>query len=135
MMELLKRYEPANIYNADETALYFRALPDSTYVAKSTRKDVRDIKVAKDRLTVLVCCSMNGDKHRLLFIGLSRNPQCFKKVQTFPADYIASKNAWMTTKIWTDWLQAWDKQLQHQKRKIALVVDNCTAHSHVEGLK
>ena len=34
-LDLLKRYEPANIYNADETAL-----PDSTYVAKSTRKDV-----------------------------------------------------------------------------------------------
>ena len=41
----------------------------------------------------------------------------------------------MTTTIWTDWLQAWDKQVDHQKRKIVLVVDNCTAHSHVEGLK
>ena len=108
MLELLKRYEPANVYNADETTLYFRALPNSTYVAKSTRKDVRGIKVAKDRLTVLVCCSMNGDKHRLLVKGLSRNPRCFKNVQTFPADYTASKNAWMTTNIWTDWLQAWD---------------------------
>ena len=30
--ELLKKYEPSDIYKADETAFYFRALPDSTYV-------------------------------------------------------------------------------------------------------
>ena len=48
MLVLLKQYEPANIYNADEKTLYFRALPDSTYVAKSTCNDVRGIKVAKD---------------------------------------------------------------------------------------
>ena len=135
MQELLKRYEPANIYNADETALYFRALPDSTYVDKATRKQARGTKVAKDRLTVLICCSMTGDKHRLLVIGLSRKPRCFKNVRAFPADYNASKNAWMTTKIWSEWLQTWDKSLCLQKRKIALVVDNCTAHGDVEGLK
>ena len=94
-----------------------------------------DMLESKDWLTILVCCSMNGDKHRLLVIGLSRNPRCFKNVQTFPANYIASKNAWMTTKIWTDRLQAWDKQLHHQKRKVALVVNNCAAHSDVKGLK
>ena len=80
MQELLKRYEPANIYNADETALYFRALPDSTYVDKATRKQARGTKVAKDRLTVLICCSMTGDKHRLLVIGLSRKPRCFASI-------------------------------------------------------
>ena len=78
---------------------------------------------------------MNGVKHCLFVIGLSRNPRCFKNVRAFPADYTASKNAWMTNKIWTDWLQAWDEQLHHQKQKIALVVDNCTAHSDVEGVK
>ena len=86
MLELLKRYEPANISDADKTVPYFRALPDSTYVAKSTRKDVGSIKVEKYWLTVLVCCSMNGHKHCLLVIGLSRNPRCFKNVRTFPAD-------------------------------------------------
>ena len=54
MQELLKQYEPSDIYNEDETASYFRALLDSTYVKKCSRKLARGSKVAKDRLTVFV---------------------------------------------------------------------------------
>ena len=30
LSELLQRHEPRNIYNADETGIYYRALPDGT---------------------------------------------------------------------------------------------------------
>ena len=87
VQELLKKYEPADVYNADETAFYFRTLPDSIYVKKSSRKLARGSKVAKDRLTVLSCCNMIGDKHGLLVIGTSQKPRYFKNVRVFPADY------------------------------------------------
>ena len=74
MQELLKNYEPSDIYDADETAFYFRALPDSTYMKKFSRKLVRGSKVAKDKLTVLVCCNIIGDKHGQLVIGTSQKP-------------------------------------------------------------
>ena len=32
--ELLESYSPSEIYNADETAFHFRALPTSTHLAK-----------------------------------------------------------------------------------------------------
>ena len=102
MQELLKKHEPSDIYNADEIAFYFRALPDSTYVKKSSRKLARGSKVAKDKLTVLVCCNMIGDKHGLLVIGTSQKTQCFKSVRAFPADHSFSKHAWMTNGIWSD---------------------------------
>ena len=102
MQELLKQYEPFDIYNEDETASYFRALPDSTYVKKCSRKLARGSKVAKDRLTVLVCCNMIGDKHGLLVVGTSQKPRCFKNVRAFLADYNFSKHAWMTNGIWYD---------------------------------
>ena len=54
MQKLLKKYVPADVYNANKTVFYFRALPDSSYVNKSSRKLARGSKVAKDRLTVLV---------------------------------------------------------------------------------
>ena len=127
------RYEPACIYNADETAFYFRALPDSTYV-KNIRKQARGMKVAKDRLTVMVCCTMTGDRQRLLVIGKSKRPRCFKNVRTFPADYTSSKNVWMTKTIWMDWLKKWDRSLRLQQRKVALLIDNCTDHCDVDGL-
>ena len=105
VQELLKKYEPADVYNADETAFYFRALPDSTYVKKSFRKLARGSKVVKNRLTMLVCCNMMGDKHGLIVIGTPQKLRCFKNVRAFPADYSFSRNAWMTNGIWFDWLR------------------------------
>jgi len=132
--DLLESYGPEEIYNADETAFYYRALPDSTYVEKELLKQSRGNKVAKDRLTVLVCCSMAGCKEKPLVIGKSKTPRCFKNVQSYPTDYAASSNAWMTTSIWTRWLQKWDRRLCASGRKVALLVDNCTAHGEVQGL-
>lgn len=134
MKNLLENYTPDNIYNADETALYFRALPDSTYVKKELRKHARGVKIAKDRLTVLVCCSMAGVKQRLLVVGKSSNPRCFKNVRIFPCDYESSRKAWMTNAIWSAWLRKWDRRLRCDGRKIALVIDNCSAHADVEDL-
>ena len=135
MQELLKKYEPSDIYNTDETPFYFRVLPDSTYVKKSSRKLARGSKVVKDGLAVLVCCNMTGDKHGLLVIGTSQKPRCFKNVRALPVDYSFSKNAWMTNGIWSDWLRKWDRSLYFQQRKIALLVDNYSARSDVKELK
>ena len=33
--DLLREYDPDNIYNADETGLYFRATPDRTHAHAS----------------------------------------------------------------------------------------------------
>ena len=96
---------------------------------------MRGTKVAKDRLTVLVCCSMSSDKHRLLVIYLYQKPRCFRNVRNFSVNYSKSKNAWITTKIWFDWLPAWHKRFHLQKQKFTPVVDNSTTHSDVEGLK
>ena len=47
VQELLKKYEPADVYNADKTAFYFRALLDSTYVKKSFHKLARGHRLQK----------------------------------------------------------------------------------------
>ena len=129
--ELIEKYGPDNIYNADETGFYFRPLPDSTYVEKSKKRFERGVKVAKDRVTVLVCNNMAGSKSRLLVIGKSKQPRCFKNVKTFPTEYRSSQNAWMTSQIWTNWLQNWDLQLCKENKKNLLLVDNCSAHVDV----
>ena len=89
------------------------------------------VKVAEDRLIVLVWNNMAGLKSRLLVIGKSKQPRCFKNVKTFPREYRSSRNAWMTSQIWTNWLQNWDLQLCKENQKILLLVDNCSAHAGV----
>jgi hypothetical protein len=59
-------YCPENILNADETGLFFRALPDKTLCFKG--KSCACGKVAKERLTVLLCASMSGEREKPLVI-------------------------------------------------------------------
>lgn len=132
--DILKQYTSDNIFNADETGFYFRALPDTTYVQKSQRRNARGIKLAKDRLTILVCCSMAGEKIKPLVIGKSKNPRCLKNVRILPVLYKSSSNAWMTKDIWSEWLKEWDKNLRKENRNILLLIDNCSAHVDVSGL-
>ncbi|KAL8601404.1 hypothetical protein ACOMHN_042408 [Nucella lapillus] len=130
MEDILSSYSPNCIYNADETGIYFRALPDSTYVFAEQKRNIRGFKTAKDRITALVCCNLAGDKEKLLVIGKSEKPRCFKNVTSFPTLYKASRNAWMTSTIWTDWLRNWNRRLVIEDKHILLLVDNCSAHAH-----
>lgn len=114
---VLQRYDPSNIFNADETGLYWRLLPDKTL---SVSKEVgTGSKKSKERVTVLVCANMTGSE----------------KQPFLPTVYESSTKAWMTTPLFETWIQKWDAKLTENKRKIALFVDNCTAHPHLENLR
>lgn len=128
--KIIAEYSPEDIYNADETGLYFRAMPDHTYLFKSETS--KGFKMPKERVTVLCCVSMAGEKRGLLVIGKSKNPRCFKGVKKLPVEYVANANAWMTSSLFSNWLIKWDLELN---RKIILLVDNCTAHSNSLSLK
>ena len=135
MKRILESFSPEIIYNADETAIYFRALPASTYVEAEKKRTQRGFKTAKDRVTLLVTCNMNGDKEKLLLVGKFRSPRCFNNVSSLPILYNFSKNAWMTRSILEDWLKSWDERLQKEERNIVLLVDNCSAHKPATTLK
>lgn len=129
LAEVLDNFCADDIYNADETGLYYRATPDGSLCYKRTA--LLGSKKAMDRITVLCCANMSGsDKKPLVVVGKSSKPRCFKGIsmKNLGVDYYANKNAWMTSAIFTDWLQKWDKQL---KRRILLIVDNCRAHPFI----
>ena len=83
----------------------------------------------------MVHANMDGsEKVKLLVIGKSLKPRCFKNVNTLPTDCIANTKVWKTSEIFTEWLHKMDKKFYFQKRKAALIVDNCPAHPHVKDL-
>jgi hypothetical protein len=61
----LDSYDPQNVFNMDETALFYRALPNSLYGRSKviTAKDVRGSAkmVAKDRVSLVVCTNATGE--------------------------------------------------------------------------
>ena len=61
----LYKFEPADIYNCDETGLYLKVLSKRTL----SQKVVRGKKVTKDaRVSVLLCCNADGTDKRKLFV-------------------------------------------------------------------
>jgi Tc5 transposase DNA-binding domain./DDE superfamily endonuclease. len=70
-------YSREDTFNADETGLLFRALPNRSLIKKGARS--AGIKVSKDRMTVLLCCSATGEKLTPLIIGKYRNPRCLMR--------------------------------------------------------
>ena len=133
---LLEEYRPNEVYNADETGLYYRATPDGSLCY--CHEKLSGSKKAMERITVPCCSNPTGtEKCKLLVIGKSLRPRCFKNVNVnnLRVTYRANKKAWMTSQILTEWLAAWDSYFTKVNRKILLLVDNCTAQPHVSTLK
>ena len=134
LKEIVKEYKPNEIYNADEFGLFFQLMPDKSLVLKTEK--CHGGKLSKQRLTVLLCANSDGsEKMKPLVIGKSAKPRCFKNVKSFPCDYASQRRAWMTCDRFVAWLQAWDRALTCQKRRVLLFVDNCPAHPKDVPLK
>lgn len=130
--KLKEKYAPSDTFNADETGIFFKLTPDKTLKFKA-EKCVGG-KLSKERITVLVAANMSGtEKRKLLVIGKSKNPRCFKNIKQLPVTYKANKSAWMTSQIFEEELRKWDAELKG--RKILLLVDNCPAHPLVSNLR
>ena len=97
-------YSANQIFNCDETGLYFKMLPGRTLASVHNQPD--GTKKAKDRVTINACANASGTiKLPLLLIGKAKNPRCFRTInkEALPVVYRNQKNAWVNTQIFRDW--------------------------------
>ncbi|MEL7079620.1 MAG: hypothetical protein AAGM46_27430, partial [Cyanobacteria bacterium J06582_2] len=132
-------YHPDCIYNMDEAGLYYKKMPNSTYLSKSVKR-ARGRKPDKSRVTVLFCVNQSGThKVKPLVVHTARHPRCFKNLNDMadcPGIYWrSSKKAWITSQISKDWLvNCFVPEARRQCRrnghefKVVLTMDNCPAH-------
>lgn len=129
--DLLKNYAPKDRFNCDETGLFYRQIPRKSFVRKGNPS--KGCKLAKQRISVLFCCSSTGEKLKPLVIGNAMRPRIFKKegvtVETLPVIWKSNKKAWMTSEIFEEWLATVNTQMRKAKRKIVIVMDNATSHT------
>ena len=92
-------------------------------------------KHSKVCLTGLAAGNAYGERLQMFVIGKSVKPRCFKGVKTLPCRYRAQHKSWMSRELFEDWVHELDRQFAVSKTKIALIINNCTAHLHVENLK
>ena len=125
--KLIEGYDPNDIFNADETALLYKAVPPLL-----TGNHPQSTGTSEDKLTLLFLCNSTGSEKKVFAIGNVPNPPCFEEEGT-PLPYYSSENAIMTDWIWCDILQKLDQSLG--KRKIILFVDPEACHTIKMPLK
>lgn len=133
-------YSPDQIYNLDETALYYKAMPKSTYVSKH-QKQARGRKLEKARFTAMFCVNLPGShKMRPVVVHTAAHPRCYKHLNNMNNSgvyWYNTRNGWMTTTIMTDWLQKhcipdaqWKCKQLGLPFKMLLIMDNAPSHPH-----
>ena len=105
--ELTIGYEPKDIFNFDETAIFYKLLPKKSSVKKGLKAIGR--KKLEQRITVGLCCSATGEKLKPLVIGSAQKPRCFAnikyKINSLGIDYFNNTNAWMTQNVFDEWIK------------------------------
>ncbi|GFY18213.1 tigger transposable element-derived protein 1 [Trichonephila clavipes] len=136
-------YSADQVFNADETGLYWKKLPNRTYIAKD-EKTASGHKASKDRVPLLLCSNASGDRMlKSLLINKSLRPRALKSkdLKQLPVHWMANPKAWMTTAIFTEWfnncfvpeVEAYMKE-KSLDFKVLLIVDNAASHPELEHL-
>ena len=125
---LLSNYSLENVYNADEYGLFFQCLPNKFSQLKTEK--CSGGKHSKIRITGLAAVNAVGSKLPMFVIGKAKKPRCF----TLPCRYRAQKKSWMDGVLFEEWVRGLNKKFESEKRKVALIIDNCPAHPIIDNL-
>lgn len=95
-------YKPWDIFNCDETGLFWCMHPNKTYTFFSGEKWSSG-KHPKECSTVLLCCNQDGSKKfSPLVTGKYAKPRAFNRlwsISALPVHYTLNQKSWMTTKV------------------------------------
>ncbi|XP_007520800.1 jerky protein homolog-like [Erinaceus europaeus] len=125
--------QPEQVYNADETGLFWRCPPRARAGPPG------------DRVTVLCCANATGlHKLRLCVVGRAHRPRAFQAADTanLPVSYFSQKGAWMDLSIFRQWFdKIFVPQVREHLRarglqeKAVLLLDNSPAHPNENVLR
>ena len=130
-------YLPEQIFNVDETGLFWKRMPTKTYIFQE-EKSMPGFKVAKDRVTLMIGGNASGDfKLKPLAVHRAERPRAFKglTISLLPVIWYANRKAWVTMRIFEDWfvnhfIPAVKEYCKEKKIpfKILLILDNAPGH-------
>lgn len=124
----LEHFSCDDIFNVDETALYYKQLSTFSFGVQGTRR--RDRPTDKNRVTVLFGCSKNGEKLKPLIVGKFVRPRCLRNTNLsfLPCEYAHNSNAWVTREIFKNYLTRLNEHFQALQRNVCIVLDNFAGH-------
>jgi len=134
LKNILKDYKSEDIFNCDETGLFWKLEPNRGL----STGPISGIKQDKNRVTILLTCNSIGtEKLKPLFIHKFQTPRPLKGIDknTLPVDYYWNSKAWMQLTIWNDYLKKLNNKMHYENRNILLLVDNAPTHNLMDNLE
>lgn len=128
--DVKKSFSARDIYNFDESGIFYNLLPERTLSIKGEK--CHGGTKSKQRLTAVFLCNSDGsEKVRVWIIGKWANPRCFKGINRLklPCQYSHQRNAWIDEIAFRQWLIQFDSRMRVENRHVLLTLDNCSAHS------
>ncbi|CAM6113231.1 unnamed protein product [Calypogeia fissa] len=131
LKDTLSGYEARDVFNVDETGLFYKLQPNKTLRDSAVKGQKKD----KTQITVGLCANMDGSiKAPPLIIHKSKNPRTFasrriKRPNNLGITWYSNKKAWMTGEVFQDWMLRFEGYVKALGRtKVALIVDNAPGH-------
>lgn len=134
LKDVLKNYRKEDIFNCDETGLYWKMEPNRGL----STTPISGLKLNKERVTVLLTCNATGTEKLIpLFIHKCENPRPLRgiKKSSLLVDYYWNSKAWMQVSIWNDYLKKLDNKMRTANRNILLLIDNAPTHILMDNLE
>ncbi|XP_058789583.1 tigger transposable element-derived protein 1-like [Phymastichus coffea] len=138
-----KKYVLDQIFNCDETGLFWKRMPNRTWIAKEEKR-APGFKVAKDRFTLLFCANASGGfKCKPMLVYRAENPRVLKgkNKDHLPVYWKSNKTAWVTQVNFEQWFKESFipdvKQYLLKKNlafKVLLLLDNCKSHHSIADI-
>ena len=88
--EICAGYHPRDIFNCNETGVFFRALHQKSLIPDGSNP--AGINISKDRFSVLVCANAIGEKLKLWVIRKSKQPQSLPKYTSDLEQHVTYRN-------------------------------------------
>jgi len=128
---IIAQYDPENVYNMDETDLFFHLLPRySLLMPNEDISTTRGKKKSKDRVSLIVCANAVGS-HKIpcALIGKPKAPACIKH-RRWPVPYFIQAKAWMDAETCWKWFnEVFIPEVKKRTgRQVLLLLDNAPGH-------
>ncbi|KAG7162475.1 Tigger transposable element-derived protein 1-like 74 [Homarus americanus] len=131
------QYTDDQVFNMDESGLFWKKLPSKTFVVKNASK-IRGRKLQKERITVLFTTNASGTcKLKLSVIHTARKPHAYKSMDMTKLNvhWLTAHKAWMFSTLSLSWfddcfipdVKKFCEQ-QNVPFKILLLLDNAPGH-------
>ncbi|KAG7170829.1 Tigger transposable element-derived protein 1-like 31 [Homarus americanus] len=132
------QYTDDQVFNMDESGLFWKKLPSKTFVVKNASK-CRGRKLQKEHITVLFTTNASGTcKLKLSVIHTARKPHTYKSMDMTKLNvhWLTARKAWMFSTLSLSWfddcfvpdVKKFCEQ-QNVPFKILLLLDNAPGHS------